>query len=182
MVQNKKAKLGVIAGALLVASTTLFPAQAANSGTLIISVNQSFTSPVGTAVVTGIIGDYGTIEGAGTDGKPSKLSPSPDALIKLKKGTILLDGTNLNKATIQSPFIQSQTCSFSVSGSSVPWDIVSGTGAYKAIKGTLTVTLNLGGITPRFKTGASKGKCDFSNKLPPVASYFTILAAGTVSY
>ena len=82
MVQNKKAKLGVIAGALLVASTTLFPAQAANSGTLIISVNQSFTSPVGTAVVS----------------------------------------------------------------------------------------------------GASEGKRDFSNKLPPVASYFTILAAGTVSY
>jgi hypothetical protein len=158
------------------------PANAVTSGATIISVNQTFTAPLGTVVVTGAIGDYGTIQGADTNGKPSKASPSPAALIKLKKGTILIDATSMNKATATSPLVQQTTCSFSTSASAVPWPILGGTGAYKNLKGSLNATINLGGITPTLTTGPNKGKCDFSNKFPPVASFFNALATGTITY
>ena len=163
-------------------ATTIFPAHATTSGVVIINIDQTFTSPLGTATVTGAIGDYGTIQGSDVLGNVSKSSPSPAVILKLKKGSIILDNSNFNKATGQTPLIQNKTCSFSLSGTAIPWDIIKGTGSYKSIKGSLTVTLNLGGITPRYKTGTNKGKCDFSNKYPPIASFINAIATGTVTY
>ena len=167
---------------MLAATFVTSPAHATTSGVVIINVDQTFTSPLGTATVTGAIGDYGTIQGSDILGNVTKASPAPAAILKLKKGSIILDGSNFNKATAQTPLIQNKTCSFSLSGTAIPWDIIKGSGAYKSIKGTLTVTLNLGGITPRYKTGTNKGKCDFSNKYPPIASFFNAIATGTVTY
>ncbi len=180
LVQNKKVLASILASITLFAVST--PARAATSGAVIISVNQDFTSPIGTAVVTGAIGDYGTIQGADANGKVSKLAATPNALIKLKKGTLLIDATSMNKATSSAPLIQNTTCSFSLTATTVPWPIIKGTGAYKSVKGTLSVTLQLGGITPLYSAGPNKGKCDFSNKFPPVASYFNVLATGTITY
>jgi hypothetical protein len=154
---------------------------ASTSGVIIVNVNQTFTSAVGTVIVTGAIADYGTIQGSDVLGNPSHASPAPAALLKLKKGSIVIDNGNLNKATSQAPFIQNTTCSFSLTATAVPWDIIKGSGAYQAIKGTLTLSANLGGITPKYKTGTNKGKCDFSNKYPPVASFFNLFATGSIT-
>ena len=178
-IQNKSSIAGLLA---LLTFSQAAPASAATTGVVIVSVNQTFTAPLGTVVVTGAIGDYGTIQGSDLLGKPSKASPSPAALIKLKKGTIIVDATNMNNATNTSPLLQQTTCSFSISATAVPWPIIFGTGAYKNIKGSLTTTINLGGITPRVTKGANKGKCDFSNKYPPVASFFNALASGSITY
>jgi hypothetical protein len=179
----KKVELIFVSTILLILSCIAStPARAATSGVVIVSVNQTFTAPEGNVVVTGAIGDYGTIQGSDLLGKPSKASPAPAALIKLKKGTIIIDATNMNKATNTAPLLQQVTCSFSISATAVPWPIIFGTGAYKNIKGSLTTTINLGGITPRLAKGASKGKCDFSNKYPPVASFFNALASGSITY
>ena len=127
-------------------------------------------------------GIVGTAQGADAAGKPSKLSPAPVVLLKLRKGTILLDATNTNQATSTSPLVQNISCSFSLSATTVPLPIIKGTGAYKAVKGSLTASIDLGGITPFYKAGANKGKCDFSNKYLPLASYFNEVAYGTITY
>jgi hypothetical protein len=179
----KKIQLILVPTFILVLSLiTSVPAHATTSGVVIVSVNQTFTAPEGTVVVTGAIGDFGTIQGSDLLGKPSKASPAPAALIKLKKGTIIIDATNMNSATNTAPLLQQVTCSFSISATSVPWPIIFGTGAYKNIKGSLTTTINLGGITPRVAKGANKGKCDFSNKYPPIASFFNAIASGNITY
>lgn len=172
----------VTATTLGMAACAIPAANAETSGAVIINIHQTFSEPVGTVVVTGAIGDFGTAQGADAAGRPSKLSPAPVVLLKLRKGTILLDATNTNQATSTSPLVQNISCSFSLSATTVPLPIIKGTGAYKAVKGSLTASIDLGGITPFYKTGANKGKCDFSNKYLPLASYFNEVAYGTITY
>ncbi len=155
---------------------------ATTDGVALVNLHQTFTDPAGSIVITGIIGDYGSVVGADLKGNLSQKSPTPAVLFKLKKGTILVNTAEMNKALAVAPAVQNDTCSFSVSGKTLTLPIIKGTGAYKAITGKFNASVASGGITPTLTSGVNKGKCDFSNKYPPVASFFTLIASGAVSY
>jgi hypothetical protein len=129
---------------------------------------------------TGVIGDYGTTVEVNKQGK---VDPNGNfQKVTLTNGGFWVDTPALTKkyGTLK-PTINPSTCSllFSVSA---PTKVSRGTGAYKAIKGTVTITSTFAGIAPRFKTGAKKGQCNFSNNANPLSQYDTITGVGRVSY
>src|ERR1017187_2805159 len=91
----------------------------------------------GPVVLTGAVGDSGKSANANSSGTPSKNGTYK--LLTLKKGTILLNTTQLNKdnnANTPPTTFNSTTCSgtFVVTD---PVQIVSGTKAYSGISGTV---------------------------------------------
>jgi hypothetical protein len=130
----------------------------------------------GAVVVTGAIGDYGNSANVTAAGAPSK--KGTDTLLKLKKGTILLNTTQLNKDLNSSsapPTTQSATnCSVTFVVTD-PVPVVSGTKAYVGISGTVNATVSFAVVTPM-----KNGKCNMSAN--PLAQYGSIQASGTVSF
>ena len=127
----------------------------------------------GTIVVVGAIGDYGkTTKQVGDFGK---------AL--LHKGTFkvnlkaITQKMNSGKPTLENL----ATCTFVFSGTA-PAAISNGTGAYKGISGTITLTETFAGYGPFYATGAHKGKCNTSNNATPTASWGSVTGVGTVKY
>jgi hypothetical protein len=176
------AAAGVVALAMAVTSFVAGPATAAamKGGTIYISVtpNNSATYPI---VITGAFADYGT---ATTINQNGTVNPNGNYVkIALKQGGFEVNSTALNKkANSTNPTFNSTTnCSytFSVSG---PISVSKGTGAYKGISGTLTITESFSAILPRFASGKHKGQCNESNNVAPVASGGNISGSGKVSF
>jgi hypothetical protein len=98
----------------------------------------------------------------------------------LKKGSFLIDVHGLAAVLGHAqPTFDVTTCSGFFSGTG-PTSIVpgSGTGAYKGIKGTITVTLTLAEISPRL----ANGKCNQSENAVSVSQYSTVTGSGIISY
>lgn len=174
----------VVFGGLLGAAATA--ASASTSGTAKVFVTpNSTTTPKhpGKVIFTGAIGDYGTVINATSAGKPTatKNSKSAYRLLKLKKGTILVDiATFKSKLTGafagSSSGFNSTTCSQSVAASG-SISVVSGTGAYAGITGSFVLTAHIAGITKRTKSGG----CTTKTTSAPVATYESIIGSGTVT-
>jgi hypothetical protein len=77
--------------------------------------------------------------------------------------------------------INRSTCSSLFTGSG-PGTLENGTGLYQGIAGKVTITATFADILPRIKSGARKGQCSFDQKIPPLASYQSITATGTVTF
>jgi hypothetical protein len=75
----------------------------------------------------------------------------------------------------------STTCSASFSATA-PVLVVSGTGLYTGVHGTVELTESFGFIGPRYATGAKKGQCNFSNSAQPIGQMGNVHGAGTVSF
>ena len=60
--------------------------------------------------------------------------------------------------------------------------VVSGTGLYAGIHGTVQLTESFGFIGSTYKSGSKKGQCDMSNNAPAVAQMGTVYGKGTVSF
>jgi hypothetical protein len=130
-------------------------------------------------LVTGAVADSGKSTHANSSGSPSKKGTY--TLLELKKGTILVNSTQLNRdennASPTASTFNMTTCSgyFPVTA---PVPVVKGTKAYKGISGSVSVTLTFAVVIP-----LQKGKCNLSNSGPnPSAQYGSIAGTGTVSF
>jgi hypothetical protein len=139
--------------------------------------NNSATMP---AVLTGAIGDYGK---ATSHDKSGKADPNGNYVtFALQKGSFQVNAVALNqKLQSAQPTMNPTTCSGYFSGSGAT-TVYGGTGAYKGVSGTVTVTVTFASIDPRYKTGAKKGQCNESQNAQPVAGYGSITGVGTVSF
>ena len=173
----------VVCGGLLGGAATA--ASAAASGTVKVFVTPNNTTTPkhpGKVMLTGAIGDYGTVISATAAGKPTatKKKKTPYRLLRLKKGTILVNiSTFQSKLTgaFSSPSgFNSTTCSQSIDVSGAV-SVVSGTGAYAGITGSLVMTGQFAGITRRTKSGA----CTTKTTTPAAATYSSIIGSGTVT-
>jgi len=149
-------------------------------GTIYVAVtpNNSATYPI---VITGAFADYGT---ATTIDKDGTVNPNGNYVkIALKQGGFEVNSTTLNKKASSTPptFNSSTNCSytFTISG---PITLSDGSGAYKGISGTLTITESFSAILPRFTSGKHKGQCNESNNATPIASGGDISGSGKVSF
>ena len=160
-------------------------ASAATGGTVNVFVTpngSTLPKHPGKVMLTGAIGDYGTVSVATAAGKPTgkKTSKSPYRLLKLKKGTILANistfQSKLNSAFAGTSGFNSTTCSESiaVTGSI---SVVSGTGAYVGATGSFTMTGHFAGVTGR----TSSGKCTTKTTSGSGATYASIVGTGTIS-
>ena len=127
----------------------------------------------GTIVVAGAIGDYGR-----TTRQKNGIGKAV-----LHKGTFEVDLNAISKKLQQAkPTVENTTtCSF-VFAATAPAKLFNGTGLYKGISGTVTLTETFAGYGPFYTTGAHKGACNTSPNSVPVAQWASVTAVGTVSF
>ena len=130
----------------------------------------------GKVIVTGAIGDYGPAQKVNSAGKPSAKGASRKLV--LKKGTIIINVSQFTAAQNNlNPTIDNTNCS-ATGTIAAPVQIVSGTGAYVGITGTVNLTADVAFILPKTKSGS----CDTSGNGTPLAIYQTVSGPGTVSF
>ncbi len=179
-----KAVLGItlLLGGSLVGSEAAFGATTPANGAIKVWVTPSITGSGGTIVMTGVVGDYGKTVNANASGKPQKKGGYE--LLVMKKGNILVNGQQFNKATssAQPTDFNATSCSGSFVASA-PAPIVSGTKAYSGITGSVTLTATFAFVGPFYTSGSKKGQCNTSNSGPNPPGFFaTITGTGTVSF
>jgi hypothetical protein len=168
----------VLAGLMVVVASAL-AASAPAGGPIKVFVTPSPTGPKSKITITGAIGDFGTSLSVNAAGKTT---PNGNfQKVTLKQGSFWANTTALNKATAKGkPVLNKATCSFSAA-SSGPVALFNGAGLYTGISGTVKLTITFAGISPRFASGAHKGRCNFnSNKI--AGSYESIAGAGNVKF
>ena len=171
-----KTAIGVaVLGSLLFSGASAFGATAPAGGAI-----QVWGTPAnnggGPVVITGAIADGGKSMSVNASGKPDKKGNYK--LLELKKGNILLNGTQITAALNNaSPTVfNTTTCSGAFTATAaVP--IVSGTKAYTGISGTVNITITFAIVLP-----LTKGTCNENTNANPIAQYGSIAGAGTVSF
>ena len=169
---------GLLACLILGASVAL---AAGSSGTPAGGRIQLFVQPGqgqgrGKILFTGAVGDYGSSSRAISSGG-KKL-----ATATLKKGTITIDLTAISaKVNKANPAVNHATCSASITETAAA-PVVSGTGLYAGIHGTIRLTESFGFIGSTFKSGPKQGQCNFSNSGRTVAQMGIVYGSGTVSF
>jgi hypothetical protein len=166
------AATAVLLGGLVFAGTAAFGGSSPADGPV-----QLFGTPSsnGSAqvVLTGAVGDFGTATSVNSAGKPDPKGGYK--LLTLSKGTILVNSkgevhngppTTFNSRTCSATFVNTATN-----------PVVSGTGLYAGIDGTLTITVSFGLVLP-----STNGKCDTSNSAVPLAQSGSVMGSGTVDF
>ena len=171
----------VIVAALTGMAVSVASAAGTPSGGPIQLIATAGSNPVGTIVVAGAIGDYGKTLSMTKSGKPD--SNGNYVKITLQKGTFEVNATAFNKATAKAPATinDKATCSFAFSGSG-PVTLFNGTGLYKGISGTLTITINFIGYGPFYTSGTKKGECNTSPTAQPLAAKGWIMGRGNIKF
>jgi len=174
------AGLGIAAAVAAPAIASALSATALSGGQIQIFGTPALTGTTGTALVTGAIGDYGKTVKINKAGRPD-VNGIYSRLV-LHKGTIIADGATLQKRIqIGSEHAHIDLSSCSLQGSvSAPVPIVSGTGAYAGITGTIKLTFTLAELGTTYTTGPEKGQCNTNGG--PVAEFATIHGSGPVSF
>ena len=143
-----------------------------------VTPNNSATYPI---VITGAFADYGTATTINQNGTVD--ANGNFVKIALKQGGFEVNSTTLNKKASSTPptFNSTTNCSYSFNVSG-PISLSNGTGAYKGISGTLSMTESFSAILPRYTSGKHKGQCNEGNSVTPVASGGIISGSGKVSF
>ena len=162
--------VGGLVNGVAAASRTATPA----GGTIRIFVVPGKSQGKGTIVVTGAIGDYG---------RTTQINKKGIGEMLLQKGTIAVNLAAISKKLNNSKplLLDRTTCTFVVAATA-PITLMSGTGAYKGITGTVMLTETFAAYGPFFKAGADEGKCDTSNNATPTAQYGSVQGVGTVKF
>jgi hypothetical protein len=161
----------LVAGASVAVGAGSAPA----GGKIRIFVLPAQTQGHGKILFTGAVGDYGS-------GRPSSAGGKKFTTAVLTKGTIKLDLTAITaKVGSANGKIDAATCSASVTESAAS-PIVSGTGLYAGIHGTVKITESFGYLGSFYKSGPKKGKCNMSNSAPTVDTMDNVYGTGTVSF
>jgi hypothetical protein len=167
----------LIAAGLGIAAATSAPAiaSALSASPAAVGRIQVFSTPplsgtTGTVLITGAIGDYGKSVNINKAGRPD--ANGTYSKLELRKGTIVADATTLNKRIQTGEHVDQSSCALQASVSA-PVRIVSGTGAYAGITGTIKVTFTLAAL------GTTKaGQC---NPGKIAAAFATVEGSGAVS-
>ena len=167
--------IGTAATAAVVAIAVAGSAGASGrSGTIYAYGTPGLDGPNGTVIITGAIGDYGTTTKADRNGQ---VDPNGQySLLQLKNGTVLSDPSALDaKIQAGTPNAKIDPVSCSLQGSvSAPNPIISGTGAYAGITGTVDTTFTIAELAARTPSGACDTNAD------PIDVYATIYSTGVV--
>ena len=169
---------GLLACLIVGASVAL---AAASSGTPAGGRIQLFVQPgngqgKGKILFTGAVGDYGSSSPTTSSGG-KKFGTAT-----LQKGTITIDLTAISrKVNKANPAVNASTCSASITETAAA-PVVSGTGLYAGIHGTIRLTESFGFIGSTFKSGPKMGQCNFSNSARTVAQMGTVYGSGSVSF
>jgi hypothetical protein len=161
----KTAILLAAAGASLYPATATFGAGSTTGGTVHVFISPSLTgNGGGTIVLTGAIGDYGTAIKANPSGQPAR--KGPDSLAKLHHGT---------------EHARPDLASCSLHGSTnATLPILSGTGRYAGISGSLRVKFTFAEVAARYTKGTKNGKCNLA--AGPVAQWASVVGTGNVTF
>jgi hypothetical protein len=135
---------------------------------------------VGTIIITGAIGDYGTTSSINKNGT---VNPKGDyGVITLQKGTFEINRTALVTAVDNSAgTTYKSTCSAQF-GATATVPVFDGTGLYKGIAGSVKVTETVALIGSLYTSGKNKGQCNISGNAQPAKSLASITGVGTVSF
>jgi hypothetical protein len=169
---------GLLACLILGASVAL---GAGSSGTPAGGRIQLFVQPGkaqgnGKVLFTGAVGDYGSSSRTISSGGKKF------ATANLKKGTITIDLTAISaKVDKANPTVNAATCSGSLTETAAA-PVVSGTGLYTGIHGTIRITESFGFLGSTYKSGPKKGQCNMSNSARTLAQMGTVYGSGTVSF
>jgi hypothetical protein len=138
-----------------------------------ITVTSSTTNSI---VITGAIGDYGTVTAVDKNGKVD--GANGDYLnIALKKGSIFGDATAYYKLHPESPYVwNAATCAGTATATGTV-KLTRGSGAYAGISGVITVTTTYAVIAV-----VKNGRCDEKRGDSDAALYGTRVGTGTVSF
>jgi hypothetical protein len=147
-----------------------------SGGAVQVIVQPGASQGQGKILFTGAVGDYGSSSPTISSGGKKV------GIATLKKGTIKIDLTALAaKVDSANPTIDATTCSGWLTETGTA-PVLSGTGLYAGIHGTLQITETFGFIGSTYKSGSKKGKCNMSNSAPTVAEMGTVYGSGTVSF
>jgi hypothetical protein len=166
-----------VLGGVLFATEAALGARAGampKGGAIRVYVVPGKTQGNGTVLVVGAIGDYGKSSGKTANGIGT---------VKLQKGTFEVNLNAISKAMNNAhPTVFNTTSCTYVFGASAPAAITDGTGAYKGISGTITITETFAGYGPFYTSGAHKGKCNTSSNATPTAQWGSVSGVGTVKF
>jgi hypothetical protein len=126
-------------------------------------------SQTSTVVITGAVADVGT---------DMATSGGADSVLTLRSGTIDVHSAALDhKLATAVPRVNPANCgaTLTVTGDT---KVVSGTGTYQGIKGTIHVVFSTAAVLPKL----SNGKCDESNSAVPLGVIDWIHGTGKVSF
>lgn len=153
-------------------------AASAPAGGAVQLIAQPTSSGRGTIIFTGAIGDSGRTVTVAKNGKPQ--SGGDYSKVTLTKGTLTFNQTAFQTAaSAASPVIDQATCSASLK-ITAPITLAGGTGLYKGISGTVTLTEWYDFVAPRFNSGKKKGQCDFVTT--PAAQSGLVEGSGKVKF
>ncbi len=131
----------------------------------------------GKILITGAIGDYGVAQNTNASGT---LDPRGTyRTLMLKSGTILINISRFLSATRNaSPNSYNKSTCSAVTHVSGRAPIVSGTGAYNGIRGTLVLAADRATVFPKTPAGG----CNTDDNPAPTSIYFTVTGTGTTTY
>lgn len=129
----------------------------------------------GKVLVTGALADYGTGQNENAAGKAD--TKGTYKRLVLKHGTIFINLTKFATANRNAnPTMYNKSDCSVVIDVSAPAAIVSGTGAYAGITGSVNLTAKFAFILPK----TNKGTCNESNNANPIDQYGVVTGSGTV--
>jgi len=170
---------GLLASGAADAATTTTTTSPPAGGTVQVFAKPG-TGAVGVIVITGAIGDQGRTVSINQNGKTDLHGNY--VRIALTKGSFEGSGVGLAEAE-QHPrtSFNTTTCSgfISVTG---PVTLLDGTGLYKGIAGTLTITETSAYILPRYTSGSKKGQCNETKSAKPSAVFAITVGSGSVTF
>jgi hypothetical protein len=175
------AVLGAAAPVSVAAAATTSSTTTPSSGPIKVWVTpagqNTTTKTPGKILITGAIADYGTVISTNAAKKPT--AKGSYKLLRLKNGTILVDGAPLNTAlTAAKPSTFNTSNCSAIFGATAPVTLGSGTGAYAGISGTVTITATFAFIGPKTKNG----DCTMKTSAEPISTYSAISGSGTVNF
>jgi hypothetical protein len=130
---------------------------------------QTLSDSTGNIIVTGAIGDYGTIAASGNYIK-----------VTLHRGAFKANVAKLIAKENASPTRPDPATCSGVSSVTAPAPVLDGKGAYRGITGTVNVTETIAFILPRYTSGRHKNQCDENTR--PIDVYSSITGSGKVKF
>jgi hypothetical protein len=174
--------LGVVLGSLALGGTAF--AQSGTPGPVKVwgIVNGTTTNRPTPVLVTGAIGDVGTVQTVNSSGKPD--GKGNYFKLTLGKGTLTLNGTQFNAALSAAESgpapadYNTTTCTGSFTVGPVPAPVVSGTKAYARISGSVNLSAQLAILLSKTRAGA----CNTGANATSLGFWGVVTGQGTVSY
>ncbi len=166
--QTAPITIAALTGALALAACGGASAASPGGVVHIYDVNPGTTNR-GSIVITGAIGDSGTDQ--------SGVSANANRIV-LSKGSFDVDTTAIQKKfSIAKPTGSPTNCAV-VLAATAPATLFDGTGAYKGITGTVSITIASAAVLPK----TSNGKCDESPNAVAVGEVTISQGSGTITF